>query len=199
MFIIQVFFIRWRNTLASTSWPFNKCLATGTCPKIWNFANICPNPKPGKMHTDAKNFRPTAVSSCLGRLYEKTLAKGLQHYCVKNKMLNGNQGGFQMNRSTDRVGIFARNMASFWPTHFDFSWVGHFPYFFFLDNGHHTTEEATVQVHRADGTTMENDMIDTELTISIFRGIVNGYHQETKGWEDGYVKINKRSMHIFIR
>ena len=41
---------------------FNKCLKHGTFPKIWNFANICPIPKPGKIHTNPKNFRPIAVS-----------------------------------------------------------------------------------------------------------------------------------------
>ena len=82
---------------------FNKCLKTGTFPKIWNFANICPIPKPGKIHSDPKNFRPIAISSCLGRLYEKILAKRLQHFCIKNKIFNDNHCGFQINRSTNDV------------------------------------------------------------------------------------------------
>ena len=82
---------------------FNNCLKTGTFPKVWNFANICPIPKPGQIHSDPKNFRPIAISSCLGRVYEKILAKRLQHFCIKNKIFNNNQCGFQINRSTDDI------------------------------------------------------------------------------------------------
>ena len=82
---------------------FNKCLKDGIFPNIWNFANICPIPKPGKIHSDPKNFRPIAVSSCLGRVFEKILATRLQHYCIKNKIFNNNQCGFQINRSTNDI------------------------------------------------------------------------------------------------
>ena len=75
--------------------------------KIRHFSNdleLCqysPIPKPGKIHSNPKNFRPIAVSSCLGRVFEKILAKRLQHFCVKNKHFDNNQCGFQLNRSTD--------------------------------------------------------------------------------------------------
>ena len=82
---------------------FNNCLQNGTFPQIWNFANICPIPKPGKIHSDPKNYRPIAISSCLGRLFEKILAKRLQHFCINNKIFNNNQCGFQINRSTDDI------------------------------------------------------------------------------------------------
>ena len=82
---------------------FNKCLSDGTFPTIWNFANICPIPKPSKIHSDPKNYRPIAISSCLGRLFEKILAKRLQQFCIENKIFNNNQCGFQINRSTDDI------------------------------------------------------------------------------------------------
>ena len=40
---------------------FNRCLHTGTFPKLWNFANVCPIPKPGKNHSDPKNFPSLSV------------------------------------------------------------------------------------------------------------------------------------------
>ena len=89
----------WNNLLSL----FNKCLQTGKFPKVWNFANICPIPKPNKIHSDPKNYRPIAISSCLGRLFEKVLAKRLQHFCVNNKIFNNNQCGFQTNRSTEDI------------------------------------------------------------------------------------------------
>eukprot|EP01083_Nonionella_stella_P037201 101419_1 len=49
---------------------FNKCLVSGIFPKCWNFANILPIPKPNRDHSDPKNFRPIAISSTLGRVFE---------------------------------------------------------------------------------------------------------------------------------
>ena len=82
---------------------FNNCLRKGTFPQVWNFANICPIPKPGKVHSNPKNFRPIAISSCLGRVFEKILAKRLQQYCIKNKIFKNNQCGFQINRATEDI------------------------------------------------------------------------------------------------
>ena len=82
---------------------FNRCLNSGTYPNLWNYANICPIPKPGKIHNIPKNYRPIAISSCLGRVFEKILAKRLQQFCVKNKTFNNNQCGFQINRATDDI------------------------------------------------------------------------------------------------
>ena len=63
---------------------FNKCLKEGMFPNIWNCANVHPINKLGKFHSNPKNYRPIAVSSCLGRIFEKVLAKRLQQFCVKN-------------------------------------------------------------------------------------------------------------------
>ena len=89
----------WNNLLSL----FNKCLQNGHFPKIWNFANVCPIPKPDKIHSNPKNYRPIAVSSCLGRIFEKILAKRLQQFCIEHKIFNNNQCGFQINRSTDDI------------------------------------------------------------------------------------------------
>ena len=80
---------------------FNECLDRDEYPKCWNYANIHPIPKPNKIHSNPKNYRTIAVSSCLGRVFEKILAKRLQHFCIKNKIFSNSQCGFQLNRSTE--------------------------------------------------------------------------------------------------
>ena len=37
---------------------FNKCLTKGTFPSVWNCANVCPIPKPRKIHTIPKKLPP---------------------------------------------------------------------------------------------------------------------------------------------
>ncbi|MCP4140701.1 MAG: hypothetical protein GY755_10505, partial [Chloroflexi bacterium] len=52
---------------------FNLCLKFHIFPEIWNKANIIPIPKPNKDHRYAENYRPIAISSCFGKLYERIL------------------------------------------------------------------------------------------------------------------------------
>ncbi|MCP4142111.1 MAG: reverse transcriptase family protein, partial [Chloroflexi bacterium] len=76
-------------------------------PEIWNKANIIPIPKPNKDHRYAENYRPIAISSCFGKLYERILSKRLQVYCINHGIFDNNQCGFQLNRSTqDMLSIF---------------------------------------------------------------------------------------------
>ena len=82
---------------------FNNCLDDGCYPQIWNYSNIHPIPKPNKLHSDPANYRPIAVSSCLGKIFEKLLAKRLQHYCINQNIFDNNQCGFQINRCTDDI------------------------------------------------------------------------------------------------
>ena len=68
---------------------FNQCLRGGcTSLSIWNCSNTSPIPKPGKKLDQPKNFRPIAVSSCLGRILEKVMATRLQTFCVVNKIFS---------------------------------------------------------------------------------------------------------------
>ena len=82
---------------------FNNCLSKGIYPDSWNYANITAIPKPGKDHSNPANYRPIAVSSCLGRIYEKVLAKRLQQHCINHKIFDNLQCGFQINRNTEDI------------------------------------------------------------------------------------------------
>ena len=79
---------------------FNLSLRTGEQPKQWRIDTIIPIPKPKRDHSIPKNYRPIAISSCLGRLLQKIIASRLQAFCLTLGIFKHNQSGFQINRST---------------------------------------------------------------------------------------------------
>ncbi len=79
---------------------FNYSLESGTQPIQWQKDSILPIPKPKKDHQYPQNYRPIAISSTVGRLLQKILAKRLQFYCYKLGFFDKTQSGFQINRST---------------------------------------------------------------------------------------------------
>ncbi len=86
---------------------FNLCFKYHIFPDLWNKANILPIPKPEKDHRYATNYRPIAISSCFGKLYERILAKRLQAFCAYYKIFNNYQCGFQINKQCqDMLNIF---------------------------------------------------------------------------------------------
>ncbi len=82
---------------------FNKILYNKKFPSCWGLTNILPIPKPHRDHSDPTQYRPIALSSCLGKVLEKIIAKRLQTFCVKHKIFNNLQCAFQINRSCDDI------------------------------------------------------------------------------------------------
>ena len=80
---------------------FNLLFRSRIYPDIWNRANVSPIPKPGKDHSDPANYRPIAVSSCIGRLYERILALRFQTLAHDREWFKNWQCGFQINKCTD--------------------------------------------------------------------------------------------------
>lgn len=78
---------------------FNMSFESGIQPSQWNLDIIIPIPKPKRDHSLAKNYRPIAISSTVGRLLQKILAQRLQHYTYQLQIFKSNQSGFQINRS----------------------------------------------------------------------------------------------------
>ncbi len=72
---------------------FNLCLRNGYFPKEWNFIDIRPIPKPGKNLSTPKHFRPIALASNWGRVFQRILANRLQHFCFINNFFPYYQGG----------------------------------------------------------------------------------------------------------
>ena len=79
---------------------FNDIWTTQTFPDSWRLATIVPIPKPGKDHSDASNYRPISLTSCLCKLMEKIINKRLMWYLEQSKSLSPLQCGFRKNRST---------------------------------------------------------------------------------------------------
>lgn len=69
-------------------------------PPQWNLATVIPIPKPGKNHTDPTNYRPIALTSCFGKLFEKMINRRLVEYLENHKLLTPLQCGFRKYRST---------------------------------------------------------------------------------------------------
>ena len=57
--------------------------------------------KAGKAEDLAESYRPLSLSSCLGKLLEKTVADNLSNWAEANKKFNKQQNGFRKNRSTN--------------------------------------------------------------------------------------------------
>ena len=79
---------------------FNRFWSTSYYPPKWCESCIIPIPKPGKDHTNPTNYRPIALTSCLGKLMEKIINKRLIEYLENNKLLSPFQCGFRKNRAT---------------------------------------------------------------------------------------------------
>lgn len=89
-----------RESLAVLLQIFNEIWSTQTFPDSWRLATVVPIPKPGKDLSDASNYRPISLTSCLCKLMEKMVNKRLMWYLEKNKCLSNLQCGFRKNRST---------------------------------------------------------------------------------------------------
>ena len=61
----------------------NACMATGYFPKLWKKAEGIMIPKPGKDGKMPENYRPISLLSCMGKLFEKTLAGGIRSFFEK--------------------------------------------------------------------------------------------------------------------
>ena len=79
---------------------FNRLWSSLYYPSEWQIANIVPIPKPGKDHTDPSNYRPIALTSCLGKIMEKLINRRLIEYMENNKYFSPFQCGFRKNRGT---------------------------------------------------------------------------------------------------
>ena len=73
-------------------------MATGYYPKLWKKAEGIMIPKPGKDGKMPGNYRPISLLSCMGKLFEKTLAGRIRNFLEKEKFFNKWQNGFRSKR-----------------------------------------------------------------------------------------------------
>ena len=64
-------------------------------PKIWELAIFLPFLKPGKNSLEITNYRPIALTSCVGKLMEKMVNARLMWYLEREKLISPAQCGFR--------------------------------------------------------------------------------------------------------
>ena len=79
----------------------NEIWRTGKFPEDWHKTVIIPIPKPGKDKTEATNYRPTALTSCICKTMERMINDRLFWFLESNNLISGNQAGFGKNYSTN--------------------------------------------------------------------------------------------------
>ena len=68
-------------------------------PKIWKETTVIPIPKPFKDNTNAKNYRPITISSCVCKTLERIVNARLIWYLETNKLITEYQSGFRSQRN----------------------------------------------------------------------------------------------------
>ncbi|KAL2092977.1 hypothetical protein ACEWY4_010289 [Coilia grayii] len=85
---------------------YNMVWEQGQLPSSWKHSIIVPIPKPGKDKTEAKSYRPIALTSNLCKLMERMLTKRLVHEIEKRGLLSPHQSGFRNGRTAmDPIGV----------------------------------------------------------------------------------------------
>ena len=79
---------------------FNHIWTTGDFPESWRNATVIPLAKPGKDASDAKNYRPIALTSCLCKTMERMVNDRLTWHLESNGFITAYQSGFRKGRST---------------------------------------------------------------------------------------------------
>ena len=78
----------------------NEIWRTGKFPEDWHKKVIIPIPKPGKDKTEATNYRPIALTSCICKTMERMINDRLVWVLSEsNNLISGNQAGFRKNYS----------------------------------------------------------------------------------------------------
>lgn len=79
---------------------FNRVWEEGTLPCSWKVATVIPILKIGKDPSIATSYRPIALTSCLGKVFERMVNSRLIHFLTANRTLDQNQCGFRRGFST---------------------------------------------------------------------------------------------------
>ena len=79
----------------------NEIWRTGKFPEDWHKAVIIPIPKPGKDKTEATNYRPIALTSCICKTIKRMINDRLVWFLESNDLISGNQAGFRKNYRTN--------------------------------------------------------------------------------------------------
>ena len=79
---------------------FQQSLDTGTLPRDWKNANVCPIFKKGNKHM-ASNYRPVSLTSVCCKILEHIICKHILNHLDKHNILTSLQHGFRSNHSCE--------------------------------------------------------------------------------------------------
>ena len=79
---------------------FNRIWDGGAFPPSWREATIIPIPKPDKDSTNANNYRPIALTSCICKTMERMINNRLVWFLESSAIITEAQSGFRKTRST---------------------------------------------------------------------------------------------------
>lgn len=83
--ILKVFNLLWKYSLI---------------PDDWKTDCVVPILKPNKSPNDPNSYRPIALNSCVGKVFEQLLKQRLEFFIESNNLLPSNQFGFRRGRSS---------------------------------------------------------------------------------------------------
>lgn len=69
-------------------------------PMDWKVDCLVPILKPNKDKSNFDSYRPIALTSCMGKIFEQLLKQRLEHFIESNHILPSNQFGFRRGRSS---------------------------------------------------------------------------------------------------
>lgn len=78
----------------------NQCFNIAYFPEVWKSATIVPIIKQSKDASLISSYRPIALTSCLGKIYECAIKEKLEEVCTDNKLLPDDQFGFRPGHAT---------------------------------------------------------------------------------------------------
>lgn len=79
---------------------FNNCINMGHFPEEWKHSRIVPILKPGKDPTDASGYRPIALISNIGKLFERLILNRMNVHIEEKNVLKDCQFGFRKGLSS---------------------------------------------------------------------------------------------------
>ena len=101
--IDEISHIMLRNTAESVCHPllllFQRSLNTSTFPSLWQMARVMPIFKKGDRYLPS-NYRPIALLSTVGKLFERLIHKHVHNFVVEHNLLYKLQSGFLPNNYT---------------------------------------------------------------------------------------------------
>ena len=90
---------------------FSLSLEVGHFPTCWKRSFIRMLPKPGKRLTSPADFRPIALTSCVGKVLERIFARRLLHLCDRLQLLPAEQSAFRRNRCAQEQVVLVAQRA----------------------------------------------------------------------------------------